>query len=133
MFFLQLSLAYTKRLVKPRIKNRVCDPPGKIIKSFGKVLPFQLTDAQKRVLREITGDPDAPIPQLVKSMQQLTGGKFQQMQPGQMQGMLLKIRETARASNIAMDVMMETLVTASQQHQAMGGSGLGGAQMDMSA
>ncbi len=56
LFFLQLSLAYTKRLVKTRIKNRVCDPPGKIIKSFGKVLPFQLTNAQKRVLREITGD-----------------------------------------------------------------------------
>ena len=84
-------------------------------------------------LRELTGDPEAPIPQLVTAMQQLTGGKFQQMQPGQMQQMLIKVKETARASNIAMDTMMETLIAASQQNMAMGGSGLGGAQMALTS
>lgn len=56
LFFLQLSLAYTKRVVKTRTKSRVCSPPGEIIKRFSKALPFQLTAAQKNVLREISGD-----------------------------------------------------------------------------
>jgi len=62
LFFLQLSLAYTKRVVKNRVKNRACNPPGALIKSFGKALPFQLTAAQKRVLREIADDMCAAQP-----------------------------------------------------------------------
>jgi len=56
LFFLQLSLAYTKRLVKAQTKPRVCGPAGSIIKSFAKTLPFTLTEAQKRVTGEITAD-----------------------------------------------------------------------------
>ncbi len=62
LFFLQLSLAYTKRVVKTRVKSRVCSPPGKIIRSLGKTLPFQLTTAQKRVLHEISDDMCAEQP-----------------------------------------------------------------------
>jgi len=56
LFFLQLSLAYTKRQIKTHTKTRACGPAGEIIKAFIKKLPFTLTDAQMRVITEIAGD-----------------------------------------------------------------------------
>ncbi len=57
LFFLQLQLVYVHRVNKQKIKGHIFDKIGDYVNRFYKeVLPFDLTDAQKRVVREIRRD-----------------------------------------------------------------------------
>ena len=58
-FFLQLGMALDRkaRMLDGGISFKT---QGKILHKFYKILPFTLTDAQKRVILEIEGDMDSP-------------------------------------------------------------------------
>ena len=57
LFFLQLQLLYKNRYRKAKIKGHVFEKVGDYFNRFYKeVLPFDLTGAQKRVVREIRRD-----------------------------------------------------------------------------
>ncbi|MFN3529065.1 MAG: ATP-dependent DNA helicase RecG [Bacteroidia bacterium] len=57
LFFLQLGMIYNKRLRQARIRGRVFAQVGEAFNHFYKEqLPFALTEAQKRVMREIRHD-----------------------------------------------------------------------------
>jgi len=57
LFFMQLQLLYKNRMRKTKIKGHVFDRIGDYFNRFyHEVLPFELTGAQKRVIREIRRD-----------------------------------------------------------------------------
>jgi ATP-dependent DNA helicase RecG len=57
LFYIQLALLTKKNLRKSRIKGLVFETVGEYFKSFFEnYLPFELTEAQKRVLKEIRAD-----------------------------------------------------------------------------
>ncbi len=57
LFFLQLQLLYKNRLRKKKIKGYVFEKIGDYFNRFYReILPFDLTEAQKRVVREIRAD-----------------------------------------------------------------------------
>lgn len=57
LFFLQLQLLYKKRIGQQKIQGRKFESVGELFLAFyHKHLPFELTDAQKRVIKEIRKD-----------------------------------------------------------------------------
>lgn len=57
LFYLQLGMLKTRQLRKNSIKGHVFEQAGELLHRFYKeVLPFELTNAQKRVLKEIRAD-----------------------------------------------------------------------------
>lgn len=61
LFLLQLGLALTKKKEVSE-KGISFKDNGRLVNEFLKRLPFELTDAQKRVLREISSDMKRPVP-----------------------------------------------------------------------
>ncbi len=55
LFYLELMLAFRKKRIH-REEGIVFQKPGDLVRGLLKTLPFQLTDAQKKVLREISAD-----------------------------------------------------------------------------
>ncbi|MCK4403922.1 MAG: ATP-dependent DNA helicase RecG [candidate division Zixibacteria bacterium] len=55
LFYLELMLALRKKRIH-REEGIVFQKPGDLVRGLLKILPFQLTDAQKKVLREISAD-----------------------------------------------------------------------------
>ena len=55
LFYLELMLALRKKKIH-REEGVVFGKPGDLVRGLLKMLPFQLTDAQKKVLREISTD-----------------------------------------------------------------------------
>ena len=55
LFYLELMLALRKKRIH-REEGIVFGKPGNLVRGLLKMLPFQLTDAQKKVLREISAD-----------------------------------------------------------------------------
>lgn len=82
-------------------------------------------------MREILGAPDAPIPKVISELQQLTGGTVQGLDPNQVQQLLYKVRETARAANISMTMMTEMVKEGAGMAQQMGFSPLLGGHIAM--
>lgn len=80
-------------------------------------------------VREILGAPDAPIPVIIRELQSLTGGSMQELNPGNIQNLLHRVRETARAANISMTTMMEIVKSGAVMGQQMGLSPLLGGQI----
>lgn len=80
------------------------------------------------VMRQIMGDPNAPIPVILDNLQQITGFGVQRMDPAQMKTLLNRIRETAAASNITADAMLEITKASAAMYESAGKSGLLGAQ-----
>lgn len=62
LFFLELLLALRKNKDKNTEDGIQFDPPGKLVRELLKILSFELTDAQKKVLREITNDMTSKNP-----------------------------------------------------------------------
>jgi ATP-dependent DNA helicase RecG len=60
-FFMELALALRKGKVKKEIGISF-NTESKLVEEFLKKLPFELTSAQKRVIEEIKGDMEKPIP-----------------------------------------------------------------------
>ncbi len=57
LFFIQLRLLFSKLIAKRKRNNNICSVVGEILNTFYKNnLPFELTNAQKRVIKEIRGD-----------------------------------------------------------------------------
>lgn len=57
LFFIQLQLLYNKHLRSMKFKGALFNAVGEKVKNFyNKVLPFELTNAQKRVIKEIRLD-----------------------------------------------------------------------------
>jgi ATP-dependent DNA helicase RecG len=55
LFYLELMLALRKTKIRQE-EGIIFQKPGDLVKGLLKTLPFQLTDAQKKVLREISAD-----------------------------------------------------------------------------
>ncbi len=60
LFYLQLMLAVKRSGIKALKKPFTYDSPGSLLKSIYEKLPFELTAAQKRVVKEIWRDMKAP-------------------------------------------------------------------------
>ncbi|MDR1406488.1 MAG: ATP-dependent DNA helicase RecG [Tannerella sp.] len=57
LFYIQLNILLTARIRQQKLKGLVCTRVGEFFHTFyGQHLPFNLTDAQKRVVREIRAD-----------------------------------------------------------------------------
>lgn len=56
IFFLELLVALRKFSIKKKIKGHSLKPTGDLIREFVSSLPFELTESQKKVLREIAAD-----------------------------------------------------------------------------
>ena len=61
LFFLQLSLQLTKSARKSQFKGYLFDQVGEYFNSYYSSLPYDLTQAQKRVLREIRHDTQSGL------------------------------------------------------------------------
>lgn len=61
LFFLQLSLQLTKKERKSHFKGYLFDQVGEYFNSYYSSLPYDLTQAQKRVLREIRHDTQSGL------------------------------------------------------------------------
>jgi ATP-dependent DNA helicase RecG len=61
-FILQLGIAYRRMHSESDTKGQVFKTRGPLIRDFVKLLPFELTGAQKRVLGEIMDDLEGPHP-----------------------------------------------------------------------
>ncbi|MCF7797122.1 MAG: ATP-dependent DNA helicase RecG [Lentisphaeria bacterium] len=62
LFFMQLLLALRSSAVVQKTKRNRYEQPGDILDSQYKLLPYDLTGAQKRVVREIWNDLKSPHP-----------------------------------------------------------------------
>jgi ATP-dependent DNA helicase RecG len=68
-FYLQLGFLQRRQLLKQNQSSASFSPQGKLIEQFEQILPFVLTDAQKRVIQEIFKDldkSDTPMNRLVQ-------------------------------------------------------------------
>jgi ATP-dependent DNA helicase RecG len=61
-FYLQLGFLQRRQQQKLQEKSAVLTPTGKLIDRFNGILPFTLTNAQKRVISEILEDLKSPTP-----------------------------------------------------------------------
>ncbi|UBF23604.1 ATP-dependent DNA helicase RecG [Kovacikia minuta CCNUW1] len=61
-FYLQLGLLKRRKAQKQAQLSAVLAPTGQLIDQFYQLLPFQLTDAQQRVLNDILTDLQQPTP-----------------------------------------------------------------------
>jgi ATP-dependent DNA helicase RecG len=61
-FYLQLGFLQRRQEEKEGQKAGLFSPKGKIMAEFTKLLPFNLTNAQQRVINEILEDLQSPIP-----------------------------------------------------------------------
>jgi ATP-dependent DNA helicase RecG len=62
LFVLQLALASRQRAIKEEIKQVSFNPKTPLLSKLDRVLPFQLTEAQVRVIREILSDMTSSKP-----------------------------------------------------------------------
>jgi ATP-dependent DNA helicase RecG len=62
LFYFQLLMAYRKRELKGELKGITFKILGNLSGDLKKSLPFRLTDAQERVISEIRGDMQLPVP-----------------------------------------------------------------------
>ena len=71
---------------------------GRQLESYAEVV---------HIMRQMMGTPDAPIPNIIQNLQQMTGNALQMMDPNQVRTLLDRVKETGRAANISMDMMVE--------------------------
>src|SRR5262249_22993535 len=62
IFLIQLALARRRREVRRAVREAHYEIPDALRLKLARLLPFKLTEAQKRVLREIGGDLRSPHP-----------------------------------------------------------------------
>ena len=68
-FYLQLGFLQRRQQLKQNQQSASFAPKGKLIEQFNQILPFQLTNAQQRVVNEIfqdLGNADTPMNRLVQ-------------------------------------------------------------------
>ncbi len=61
-FYLQLGLLSRRQQQKQQQTSAILAPTGQLIDQFYQILPFQLTNAQQRVIQEILNDLQSPEP-----------------------------------------------------------------------
>lgn len=61
LFYLQLMLALRQRLNARPEEGLQFRRPGDLVDRFRQILPFDLTNAQKRVIREVFSDLESPV------------------------------------------------------------------------
>lgn len=61
-FYLQLGLLKRRQAQRETQASAILAPTGKLIDEFYRILPFQLTDAQQRVINDILNDLQQPAP-----------------------------------------------------------------------
>ena len=62
LFFFELLMAYRRREIKGELKGISYTIKSELARQLLSRLPFDLTDAQRRVIKEITGDMSLPTP-----------------------------------------------------------------------
>jgi ATP-dependent DNA helicase RecG len=60
-FYLQLGLLQRQKKAREIQTSAILTPTGKLLEQFDKILPFQLTGAQQRVVNEILTDLQKPV------------------------------------------------------------------------
>ncbi|MDB9308669.1 ATP-dependent DNA helicase RecG [Aphanizomenon sp. CS-733/32] len=60
-FYLQLGLLQRQKKAQEIQTSAILTPTGKLLEQFDKILPFQLTGAQQRVVNEILTDLQKPV------------------------------------------------------------------------
>ncbi len=109
-------------------RNKVRQDPGvsAAIKAFDSRRVVQgLTEHAGviKAMREIFGDaghPNAPIPELINALNQLTGGALPQLTPGEVQNMVRTTYNLARNSGIGLQGVMMMSEASVQLAQAQG-------------
>lgn len=66
------------------------------------------------------GKPNAPVPELMNALNQLTGGALTQMDPGQAETTVREMYNLAKGAGLGLEGMMVMSQVAAQQSQAMG-------------
>jgi ATP-dependent DNA helicase RecG len=61
-FYLQLGLLQRQQQARAIQTSAILLPKGQLIEKFHQILPFQLTGAQQRVINDILGDLQKPVP-----------------------------------------------------------------------
>ena len=61
-FYLQIGLLQRQQQAKQVQTSAILAPRGQLIEAFHKILPFQLTNAQQRVVNDILNDLQQPTP-----------------------------------------------------------------------
>ncbi len=61
-FYLQLGFLQRRQVLKRQETSAVLAPTGKLIDQFNQLLPFELTNAQKRVINDILNDLQSSTP-----------------------------------------------------------------------
>ncbi len=61
-FYLQLGFLQRRQVLKRQETSAVLAPTGKLIDQFSQLLPFELTNAQKRVINDILNDLQSSTP-----------------------------------------------------------------------
>ncbi|MEI2578290.1 ATP-dependent DNA helicase RecG [Scytonema sp. PRP1] len=61
-FYLQLGLLQRQHYARQNQTSAILAPKGELVKKFYEILPFQLTNAQARVLNEILNDLQKSVP-----------------------------------------------------------------------
>ena len=61
-FYLQLGFLQRRQAQKQQETSAILAPTGKLIDQFNQLLPFELTNAQKRVINDILKDLQSPTP-----------------------------------------------------------------------
>ena len=61
-FYLQLGFLQRRQKLKQNQQSASFAPTGQLIKQFGQIIPFQLTNAQQRVVNEILQDLQSSTP-----------------------------------------------------------------------
>jgi hypothetical protein len=95
------------------------DQMGKQISEYADVVSM---------MGDLMGKRDAPIPELLRNLKELTGGEMSQMSATEMSGLLLKVRETGRIAGIASQALVEMGKQAAAINQSMGISGAAGVE-----
>ncbi|MEA2063049.1 MAG: ATP-dependent DNA helicase RecG [Gemmatimonadota bacterium] len=62
LFFLELMLLGRRIHLRSEKRSRVYKKPNRLVRQMGRALPFELTGAQKRVLRQIDAELSGPHP-----------------------------------------------------------------------
>ncbi|KGF73273.1 ATP-dependent DNA helicase RecG [Neosynechococcus sphagnicola sy1] len=61
-FYLQLGLLQRRRTLQQQQSGAILAPTGRLIDQFHQILPFELTQAQQRVINEVLADLQQPLP-----------------------------------------------------------------------
>lgn len=86
-----------------------------------------------KVMRQIMGNPNAPVDQILDNLQMITGGTMQQHDPIKLQNMLFSLQSTSRATGLSTGQLGAAALSGSMDFASRGMNSFAGAQAGMFA